>query len=57
METTSRFLKELDIENTLARREDKRENYQDMYRISIWSEDAQKINDKIRPRHPKKQFS
>ncbi len=57
METTSRFLKELDIENTLARREDKRENCQDMYRISIWSEDAQKINDKIRPRHPKKQFS
>lgn len=55
MRITSKFLEDLQIENTLARRKDKRKNCQDMYRITIWSKNAQEINDVIQPRHPKKQ--
>ncbi len=55
MSQTSKILDELDIQNTLSREPDKRENCRDMYRLTIYGDNAEKLEAKIDPRHPKKQ--
>jgi len=50
------ILDSLEIENSVHRSKDKRENCRDMFRVKIYSDNADKFSEVISPRHSKKQF-
>jgi len=50
------ILEYFEVESSLRRSVDKRENCRDMFRVKIYGDDARKFQSKVQPRHPKKQL-